>query len=108
MMMITNEYTKAVVAALKAFPYLNAEIQGDEVLLKHYYDIGIAVSTEEGLVVPDAPLPEGARVEIVMPDTPPEVPPELQIEFDSWDRASAHALDLVERLAREDKKDEPR
>ena len=45
-------FTKAVVAALKAFPYLNAEIQGDEIVLKKYYDIGIAVSTDEGLVVP--------------------------------------------------------
>ncbi len=45
-------FTKAVVGALKAFPYLNAEIQGDEILLKKYYDIGIAVATEGGLVVP--------------------------------------------------------
>jgi 2-oxoglutarate dehydrogenase E2 component (dihydrolipoamide succinyltransferase) len=45
-------FTRAVVGALKAFPYLNAEIQGDEMILKHYYDIGIAVSTDEGLVVP--------------------------------------------------------
>jgi 2-oxoglutarate dehydrogenase E2 component (dihydrolipoamide succinyltransferase) len=45
-------FTKAIVAALKQFPMLNAEIQGDEVLLKYYYDIGIAVSTDEGLVVP--------------------------------------------------------
>ncbi len=45
-------FTKAVVGALKAFPHLNAEIQGNEMVLKHYYDIGIAVSTEEGLVVP--------------------------------------------------------
>jgi 2-oxoglutarate dehydrogenase E2 component (dihydrolipoamide succinyltransferase) len=45
-------FTKAVVGALKAFPRLNAEIQGNEMVLKHYYDIGIAVSAEEGLVVP--------------------------------------------------------
>jgi 2-oxoglutarate dehydrogenase E2 component (dihydrolipoamide succinyltransferase) len=45
-------FTKAVVGALKAFPRLNAEIQGSEMILKHYYDIGIAVSAEEGLVVP--------------------------------------------------------
>jgi len=45
-------FTKAVVSALKAFPAVNGEIQGDEVVYKHYYDIGIAVSTEEGLVVP--------------------------------------------------------
>lgn len=45
-------FTKAVVAALKKFPLLNAEIQGDEIVLKKYYDIGVAVSTDEGLVVP--------------------------------------------------------
>ncbi|MDQ0255183.1 2-oxoglutarate dehydrogenase E2 component (dihydrolipoamide succinyltransferase) [Evansella vedderi] len=45
-------FTKAVVAALKKYPNVNAEIQGDELLLKKYYDIGVAVSTEEGLVVP--------------------------------------------------------
>ena len=45
-------FTKAVVGALKAFPRLNAEIQGDEMVLKRYYDIGIAVGAEEGLVVP--------------------------------------------------------
>lgn len=45
-------FTKAVIGALKSFPLLNAEIQGDEILLKKFYDIGVAVSTEEGLVVP--------------------------------------------------------
>lgn len=45
-------FTKAVVGALRAFPLLNAEIQGDEMLIKKYYDIGVAVSTDEGLVVP--------------------------------------------------------
>lgn len=45
-------FTKAVVGALRAFPRINAEIQGDEMLLKKYYDIGVAVSAEEGLVVP--------------------------------------------------------
>ncbi|MEZ4861069.1 MAG: 2-oxoglutarate dehydrogenase complex dihydrolipoyllysine-residue succinyltransferase [Caldilineaceae bacterium] len=45
-------FTKAVIGALKAFPPLNAEIQGDEIVLKQYYDIGIAVGAEEGLVVP--------------------------------------------------------
>ncbi|MEO6887592.1 MAG: 2-oxoglutarate dehydrogenase complex dihydrolipoyllysine-residue succinyltransferase [Ktedonobacteraceae bacterium] len=45
-------FTKAVIGALKAFPRLNAEIQGNEMLLKYYYDIGIAVGAEEGLVVP--------------------------------------------------------
>jgi 2-oxoglutarate dehydrogenase E2 component (dihydrolipoamide succinyltransferase) len=45
-------FTKAVIGALKQFPLLNAEIQGDEILMKKYYDIGIAVSTDDGLVVP--------------------------------------------------------
>jgi 2-oxoglutarate dehydrogenase E2 component (dihydrolipoamide succinyltransferase) len=45
-------FTRAVVGALKAFPRLNAEIQAEEMVLKRYYDIGIAVSTPEGLVVP--------------------------------------------------------
>lgn len=46
-------FTKAVVAALKKYPYVNSEIDGDEIVLKNYYDIGIAVSTEGGLVVPN-------------------------------------------------------
>ena len=45
-------FTKAAIGALRQFPRLNAEIQGDEIVLKRYYDIGIAVGTEEGLVVP--------------------------------------------------------
>jgi 2-oxoglutarate dehydrogenase E2 component (dihydrolipoamide succinyltransferase) len=45
-------FVKAVIGALKFQPRLNAEIQGDELVLKKYYDIGIAVAAEEGLVVP--------------------------------------------------------
>ncbi|WP_149095275.1 2-oxoglutarate dehydrogenase complex dihydrolipoyllysine-residue succinyltransferase [Paenibacillus terrae] len=45
-------FTKAVVGALKRFPTVNAEINGDDIVLKKYYDIGIAVSAKEGLVVP--------------------------------------------------------
>lgn len=45
-------FTKAVVAALKKYPYVNAEIDGDEIVLKKFYDVGVAVSTEDGLVVP--------------------------------------------------------
>ncbi|MCD9024980.1 2-oxoglutarate dehydrogenase complex dihydrolipoyllysine-residue succinyltransferase [Cohnella silvisoli] len=45
-------FTKAVVGALKAFPLLNAEINGEDIIIKKYYDIGIAVSAKEGLVVP--------------------------------------------------------
>jgi 2-oxoglutarate dehydrogenase E2 component (dihydrolipoamide succinyltransferase) len=49
---ITSFFVKASVAALRAFPQLNAEIQGDEIVLKQYYDIGMAVGAEGGLVVP--------------------------------------------------------
>ena len=45
-------FTKAVVGALKAFPRLNAEIDGQDMVIKKYYDIGIAVAADEGLVVP--------------------------------------------------------
>lgn len=45
-------FTKAVVAALRQFPLLNAEIQGNELVLKKFYDIGIAVAAPDGLVVP--------------------------------------------------------
>ncbi len=45
-------FTKAAIGALKAFPKVNAELRGDELILKHYYDIGVAVNAEEGLVVP--------------------------------------------------------
>lgn len=45
-------FVKALIGALKPFPQLNSEIQGDEIVVKHYYDIGIAVGASEGLVVP--------------------------------------------------------
>ncbi|CAN7369774.1 2-oxoglutarate dehydrogenase complex dihydrolipoyllysine-residue succinyltransferase [Rossellomorea sp. LjRoot5] len=45
-------FTKAVVAALKKYPYVNGEIDGDEIVLKKFYDVGVAVSTDDGLVVP--------------------------------------------------------
>ena len=45
-------FTKVAIGALKAFPKVNAELQGNELVLKHYYDIGVAVNTEQGLVVP--------------------------------------------------------
>lgn len=45
-------FVKAVIEALRATPAVNAEIDGDEIVYKHYYDIGVAVSTEAGLVVP--------------------------------------------------------
>jgi len=49
---IASFFVKAAVAALRAFPLLNAEIQGDEIVMKRYYDIGMAVGAEGGLVVP--------------------------------------------------------
>ncbi|HVG78590.1 MAG TPA: dihydrolipoyllysine-residue succinyltransferase [Patescibacteria group bacterium] len=49
---IASFFVKASIGALKAFPAINAEIQGDEVVYKHYYDIGMAVGAEGGLVVP--------------------------------------------------------
>ncbi|MDW4392574.1 dihydrolipoyllysine-residue succinyltransferase [Staphylococcus saprophyticus] len=45
-------FTKAAVAALKKYPEVNAEIDGDDMIIKQYYDIGVAVSTEDGLLVP--------------------------------------------------------
>jgi 2-oxoglutarate dehydrogenase E2 component (dihydrolipoamide succinyltransferase) len=49
---LTSFFVKATVAALREFPRINAEIQGDEMVLKHYFDIGVAVGAKEGLVVP--------------------------------------------------------
>jgi 2-oxoglutarate dehydrogenase E2 component (dihydrolipoamide succinyltransferase) len=49
---IASFFVKASINALKAFPQINAEIQGDEIVYKHYYDIGMAVGAEGGLVVP--------------------------------------------------------
>ena len=45
-------FVKAVVHALKAVPGLNVRIEGDQLIEHHYYDIGVAVGTEKGLVVP--------------------------------------------------------
>jgi len=49
---IASFFVKASIAALRAFPPLNAEIRGDEIIFKRYYDIGMAVGAEGGLVVP--------------------------------------------------------
>jgi 2-oxoglutarate dehydrogenase E2 component (dihydrolipoamide succinyltransferase) len=49
---IASFFVKASIGALRAFPRINAEIQGDEMVLKHYFDIGVAVGATEGLVVP--------------------------------------------------------
>jgi 2-oxoglutarate dehydrogenase E2 component (dihydrolipoamide succinyltransferase) len=59
-------FAKAAVGALKAFPTVNAEIQGEEMVIKRYYDIGVAVGVEEGLVVPvvrDADKKSFAQIE---------------------------------------------
>ena len=45
-------FIKAVVEALKAIPQINAQLEGDELIENHYYDIGVAVGTEKGLMVP--------------------------------------------------------
>jgi 2-oxoglutarate dehydrogenase E2 component (dihydrolipoamide succinyltransferase) len=49
---ISSFFVKASIGALRQFPRLNAEVQGTEMVLKHYYDIGVAVGASEGLVVP--------------------------------------------------------
>ncbi len=49
---IASFFVKAAIGALRQFPRLNAEVQGTEMVLKHYYDIGVAVGASEGLVVP--------------------------------------------------------
>ncbi|HJD58978.1 MAG TPA: 2-oxoglutarate dehydrogenase complex dihydrolipoyllysine-residue succinyltransferase [Rickettsia endosymbiont of Ceroptres masudai] len=45
-------FVKATIEALKLIPAVNAEIDGDDLVYKNYYDIGVAVGTEQGLVVP--------------------------------------------------------
>jgi 2-oxoglutarate dehydrogenase E2 component (dihydrolipoamide succinyltransferase) len=45
-------FIKAVVEALKSVPALNSRMDGDDLILHHYYDIGVAVGTERGLIVP--------------------------------------------------------
>ena len=68
---IASFFVRAAVGALKAFPQLNAEIQGDEIVLKHFYDIGMAVGAEGGLVVPvirDADQKTFADIELAIRD----------------------------------------
>lgn len=45
-------FVRAVIQSLKEFPSVNAEIDGEDIIYKNYYDIGVAVSTPQGLVVP--------------------------------------------------------
>ncbi|GAB4222946.1 MAG: 2-oxoglutarate dehydrogenase complex dihydrolipoyllysine-residue succinyltransferase [Gammaproteobacteria bacterium] len=64
-------FTKAVIVALKKFPAVNASIDGHDILYHNYYDIGIAVSTERGLVVPvvrDADQMSLAQIETSISD----------------------------------------
>lgn len=59
-------FVKAAVAALKEFPAVNAEIDGEDIVYKNFYDIGVAVSTPNGLVVPvlrDADEKSFAKIE---------------------------------------------
>jgi 2-oxoglutarate dehydrogenase E2 component (dihydrolipoamide succinyltransferase) len=68
---VVSFFVKATIAALRQFPRLNSEIDGDEMILKHYYDIGVAVGAEEGLVVPvlrDADRMGFAEIEIAIKD----------------------------------------
>ena len=68
---IASFFVKAAIGALKAFPQLNAEIQGEEIVFKNFYDIGMAVGAEGGLVVPvlrDADRMTFADVELTIRD----------------------------------------
>ena len=60
-------FVKASIVALKEIPAVNAEIDGDDIVYKNYYDIGVAVGTPQGLVVPvvrDADAKSFAEVEL--------------------------------------------
>jgi len=59
-------FVKAAVEALKRFPVVNASVEGNDIVYHEYYDIGVAVSTEKGLMVPvlrDADLQSYADIE---------------------------------------------
>ena len=59
-------FVKASIVALKNFPAVNAEIEGDEIIYKNYYNISFAVGTDKGLVVPvlkDADVMSFAEIE---------------------------------------------
>jgi 2-oxoglutarate dehydrogenase E2 component (dihydrolipoamide succinyltransferase) len=64
-------FVKACVVALKEIPEINAEIDGEEIVYKNHYDLGVAVSTEQGLVVPvlrDADAKSFAEIEAEIAD----------------------------------------
>jgi 2-oxoglutarate dehydrogenase E2 component (dihydrolipoamide succinyltransferase) len=51
-------FVKAAVAALKEFPQVNSEVRGDDIVYRNYFDIGVAIATPQGLVVPVLPNAE--------------------------------------------------
>lgn len=64
-------FARASVEALRAFPAINAEISGEDIIYKNYYDIGIAVASEQGLLVPvirDVDLKSMAEIELELAD----------------------------------------
>jgi 2-oxoglutarate dehydrogenase E2 component (dihydrolipoamide succinyltransferase) len=64
-------FVRAAIQALKEFPSVNAEISGEDIIYKNYYDIGVAVSTPQGLVVPvlrDADQLSMAKIESAIAD----------------------------------------
>ena len=68
---IASFFVKASIAALRAFPQINSEIQGNEIVYKNYFDIGMAVGAEGGLVVPvirDADRLSFAQLELSIRD----------------------------------------
>ena len=68
---ISSFFVKSAIAELRAFPAINAEIQGDEIVYKHSYDIGVAVGAEGGLVVPvirDTDRLSFAQIELAIRD----------------------------------------
>lgn len=64
-------FVKAAVDALKLYPQINAEIRGNDIVYRNYYDVGVAVSSDRGLVVPvlrNAELMSFAQVEQAIAD----------------------------------------
>ena len=100
----------AGLAGADRWPAIMEQVGGTE--FGHATGGGMAAMTiswgvvKQGVVVPNLPLPEGARVEIRIDYSVPGVPPELQEEFDAWDVASANALELVERSAEQGAQDD--
>ncbi|MAF36822.1 branched-chain alpha-keto acid dehydrogenase subunit E2 [archaeon] len=54
---------KAVIMTLKEYPWLNASVEGEEIIVKKYYNIGIAVDTDDGLIVPVIKIAENKSIE---------------------------------------------